>query len=49
MTDSANIRMIKEVARLLGCMGEEFVFVGGAVVELSATDPVPLLQIASLM
>ena len=41
MTDSANIRMLKEVAHSLGNVAEEFVFVGGAVVELYATDPAP--------
>ncbi|MFW6189166.1 MAG: nucleotidyl transferase AbiEii/AbiGii toxin family protein [Planctomycetota bacterium] len=39
MRDNANIRNLRRVARALGDMREQVVFVGGAVLALYATDP----------
>jgi len=41
MSESENIRNLKKVGQALGDMCEDMIFVGGAVVELYATDPAP--------
>lgn len=43
MRESENIQNLEKVSQGLGEMPEDMIFVGGAVVELYATDPGPLL------